>query len=111
MVNWLDQPGIGCCYAARNARPGSYGCSLLPLVRMLMIPGHTNIWVVFYPVVPWLGATGMGLLFGELLEKDAERAGRMAGWTGLGLLVLFVILRAIGGFGNLNEVPPGRWVS
>jgi uncharacterized membrane protein len=78
-----------------------------PLVRMLMIPGHTNSWVVFYPVVPWLGATGMGLLFGVLLDRDEERAGRMATWTGLGLLLLFVILRTIGGFRNLNEVPPG----
>ncbi len=83
------------------------GALYSPLVRMLVIPGHTNIWVVFYPVVPWLGATGMGLLFGELLERDADRAGRVAGWTGFGFLVLFVILRAIGGFGNLNEVPAG----
>jgi uncharacterized membrane protein len=49
----------------------------------------------------------MGLIFGELLEKDADRAGRMAGWAGLGFLMLFVILRAIGGFGNLNKVLPG----
>ena len=80
--------------------PDHTGTLYSPLVRMLVIPGHTNMWVVFYPVVPWLGATGMGLLFGELLGRDADRAGRMAGWTGLGFLMLFVILRAIGGFGN-----------
>jgi uncharacterized membrane protein len=78
-----------------------------PLVRMLLIPGHTNMWVVFYPVVPWLGATGMGLFFGEFLGRGSDRAGRVAGWTGLGFIVLFAILRAIGGFGNLNEVPAG----
>jgi len=87
--------------------PDHMGTLYSPLARMLVIPGHTNIWVVFYPVVPWLGATGMGLLFGELLRRDADRAGRMAGWTGLGFLMLFVILRAIGGFGNLNEAPAG----
>jgi uncharacterized membrane protein len=87
--------------------PDHTGTLYSPLVRMLMIPGHTNTWVVFYPVVPWLGATGMGLLFGDLLQRDAERAGRVAGWTGLGFLMLFVILRAIGGFGNLHEVPAG----
>jgi uncharacterized membrane protein len=95
--------------ATQLVTPGSDHTPVLhsPLVRMLLIPGHTNIWVVFYPVVPWLGVTGMGLLFGQLLERDADRAGRVAGWTGLGFLVLFVILRAIGGFGNLNEVPVG----
>jgi uncharacterized membrane protein len=80
-----------------------------PLLRLLIIPGHTNIWQIFYPVVPWLGATGLGLLFGKLLKRDTHRAGRVASCTGLGFLVLFVILRTTGGFGNLNEVPPG-WI-
>jgi uncharacterized membrane protein len=87
--------------------PDHTGALYSPLVRMLVIPGHTNILFVFYPVMPWLGATGMGLLFGKLLERDADRAGRVAGWTGLGFLVVFVVLRATGGFGNLNGVPAG----
>ena len=78
-----------------------------PLIRLLVIPGHTNMWLVFYPVLPWLGVTGLGLLFGRLLHRDADRAERVAGWTGLGFLVLFVIIRTTGGFGNLNEVPAG----
>jgi uncharacterized membrane protein len=80
-----------------------------PLSRLLIIPGHTNIWEIFYPVVPWLGATGLGLLFGELLRRDSYLARRVAIWTGIGLLILFVIARTTGGFGNLNEVPPG-WI-
>jgi uncharacterized membrane protein len=80
-----------------------------PLLRLLIIPGHTNIWEIFYPVVPWLGVTGLGLLFGELLKRDAHRAGRVAAWTGWGFLALFVIVRTTGGFGNLNEVSPG-WI-
>lgn len=80
-----------------------------PLLRLLIIPGHTDIWEIFYPVVPWLGATGLGLLFGELLKRDTYRAGRVAAWTGWGFLALFVIVRTTGGFGNLNEVPPG-WI-
>ncbi len=78
-----------------------------PLLRLLMVPGHTNIWLISYPVVPWLGATGLGLLFGELMKRDTHRAARLAGWTGLGFLVLFAIVRLTGGFGNLSEVPPG----
>jgi len=78
-----------------------------PLLRLLLIPGHTNVWQIFYPVVPWLGVVGMGLLFGELLKRDRDRAGRVARWTGLAFLVLFMIIRTTGGFGNLNEVPEG----
>jgi uncharacterized membrane protein len=78
-----------------------------PLLRLLIVPGHTNPWLISYPVVPWLGVTGMGLLFGELLKRDTHQAGRLAGWTGVGFLVLFVVVRITGGFGNLDEVPPG----
>jgi len=78
-----------------------------PLLRLLMVPGRTNLWLIPYPVVPWLGATGLGLLFGEFMKRDTHRAARLAGWTGLGFLVLFVIVRITGGFGTLNEVAAG----
>ena len=78
-----------------------------PLLRLLVIPGHTNIWQIFYPVVPWLGVAGLGLLFGELLKRDTQQAGRVAIWTGLIFLVLFMFIRITRGFGNLNEVPEG----
>ncbi len=89
--------------------PGSDHVATLysPLLRLVLIPGHTNIWEVFYPVVPWLGVAGLGLLFGELLKRDPTRAERIAHWTGLALLALFVIIRTMGGFGNLNLVPEG----
>jgi uncharacterized membrane protein len=89
--------------------PDRAGTLYSPLVRMLEIPGHTNIWLVFYPVVPWLGVTGLGLLFGKLLQRNSHRFGRIATWTGLGFFVLFVVVRALGGFGNLHEVP-GGWM-
>jgi uncharacterized membrane protein len=78
-----------------------------PLLRLLIIPGHTNIWEVFYPVVPWLGVTGLGLLFGKCLLKDGRGTGRVASWTAVGLLFLFLLIRKGGGFGNLNQVPTG----
>jgi uncharacterized membrane protein len=58
-------------------------------------------------VAPWLGVSGLGLLFGELLKRNSPLAGRIADRTGLAFLVLFIIIRAMGGFGNLNEVPEG----
>ncbi|HME46331.1 MAG TPA: heparan-alpha-glucosaminide N-acetyltransferase domain-containing protein [Syntrophorhabdales bacterium] len=89
--------------------PGSerIGALYTPLARSLIIPGHTNSWEVFYPVVPWLGVTGLGLLFGRLLKNDTHRAGRVAGPAGLACILLFVVVRAIGSVGNLNDVPSG----
>jgi uncharacterized membrane protein len=78
-----------------------------PLIRALLIPGHTNALEVLYPVVPWLGATGLGLIFGRLIQRLPERVARTALWTGLGLFFIFVVIRLNGGFGNLNEVPTG----
>ena len=78
-----------------------------PLIRALLIPGHTNMLLVLYPVVPWLGVTGLGLLFGRLLQRHAHRAAQVALWAGFGLLALFVVIRVAGGFGNLNGVPSG----
>ena len=78
-----------------------------PLIRALLIPGHSNMIEVLYPVVPWLGVTGLGLLFGRLLQRHGHRAARVALWTSLGFLTLFVMIRVAGGFGNLNDVPAG----
>jgi uncharacterized membrane protein len=78
-----------------------------PLLRILLIPGHTNGWTVFYPLIPWLGATGLGLLFGRLLLREPFRFGRIMGSAAAFCLILFVLVRGIGSFGNLNDTPPG----
>ncbi len=91
------------------ATPGPEAAATLysPVTRFLLIPGRTNNWVVFYPIVPWLGVTGLGLLFGKLLRNDIRRAGVVSGWTAIACMLLFAVIRAIGGFGNLNSVPAG----
>jgi uncharacterized membrane protein len=78
-----------------------------PILRVLIIPGYTNGWVVFYPAVPWLGVTGLGLLFGRLMHRKPFRAGTGAAWIALGSTILFILVRSLGAFGNLNVVPPG----
>jgi uncharacterized membrane protein len=78
-----------------------------PLLRILIIPGYTNGWTVFYPLIPWLGVTGLGLFFGRVLRREPLRAGRIAAWTAVGCLILFIVVRSIGTFENLDEVPSG----
>jgi uncharacterized membrane protein len=100
---------LAAVFVTQLAMPGPDHTATLypPLIRLLVIPGHTDMWQIFYPVVPWLGVAGLGLLFGRLLKENKDRAERVAGWTGLGFLVLFVIIRTTGGFGNLHEVSEG----
>jgi len=87
--------------------PDKSGAPFSPMLRLLLIPGYTGGLVVFYPVIPWLGVTGLGLLFGRLLREDPGRTRRLTGLTGIGLLLLFPVIRVSGGFGNLAEVPAG----
>lgn len=76
------------------------------IVRLLLIPGNTGILWVRNPLIPWLSATGLGVLFGQLLRQDPRRAGRSAGWTGLAFLGVFALTR-ITGLSNFNPPPPG----
>lgn len=81
-----------------------------PLARMVLIPGQTGILLVLYPIVPWLGVAGLGLAFGKWLVHDRRGAFRQLPIIGIGLLVLFLIVRALGGFGNFHS-PDGGWIA
>ena len=83
------------------------GALFSPILRLLLIPGRTDMLIVFYPLIPWVGVTGLGILFARPAKADPRRACRIAGFTGAALLLLFLVIRAAGGFGNLNEVPAG----
>lgn len=78
-----------------------------PWLRVLLVPGHTNLWQVAYPVVPWLTVIGLGILLGRGLLTDFAALRRHAAWGAGLLLLVFVLLRIAGGVGNLNVVPPG----
>lgn len=80
-----------------------------PLLRILFIPGQTGLWQSFYPLVPWLGITGFGILFGKLLHKKGEKAFRYILLAGVGFLVLFLLIRWTGGFGNFHPSENG-WI-
>ncbi len=44
-----------------------------PLLRLLLIPGQTGLICVMYPIIPWLGVTMWGMIFGKLLLTDEKR--------------------------------------
>ncbi len=80
-----------------------------PLLRMLLIPGHTGVWMVFYPTIPWLGITGLGMVLGRLLQGHHAKAARGLWLWGAAALVLFVSIRMLDGFGNFHRAAPG-WI-
>ena len=80
------------------------------VARALLIPGTTGNVLVYYPVIPWLGVTGLGLAFGRWLKRDRAQAYRGALIGGLIALALFVGLRALGGFGNIRSANGANWL-
>jgi uncharacterized membrane protein len=79
------------------------------VLRLLLIPGKTGPLLVAYPALAWLPCTLVGMAFARWLLDDRDRAfGRLA-LMGGSFLVLFGVLRAVGGFGNLTPPAPG-WI-
>jgi uncharacterized membrane protein len=81
-----------------------------PLLRLTIIPGHTNALQVYYPILPWFGLAGAGVAFGKLLLQDRARAYRAALIPGIIALTLFVLLRIMGGFGNIHPANSFAWI-
>src|SRR5262245_15927113 len=57
--------------------------------------------MVLYPALPWLPAMMLGWAFGQFLA-DREAPVRPMLLGGLGLLVLFAVVRGLDGFGNMG---------
>jgi uncharacterized membrane protein len=74
----IGSVGVVAIFAAWVLIPRADHAGVLypPWVRLLLIPGQTGTWQVFYPLIPWLGLTGLGLVFGRLLQADRSRAYR-----------------------------------
>ena len=71
--------------------------------------GDGTLWSN-YPILPWLELVVFGMLFGKWLRADEQKAYRQGLWIGLVLLVLFVILRAADGFGNIRPRAGDTWI-
>jgi len=84
----------------------------------LILPGKAGFLYTAYPIIPWLGMTGLGLTFARMLRANPSTAFPTAFYTGIGLLFLFVLLRLYDfgdfhhtgkgfiGFLNLTKYPP-----
>jgi len=76
----------------------------------LMRSGGTGeLWSNF-PALPWLELVVFGMLFGRWLLDDEKKAYQRGLWIGIGLLVLFTILRSADGFGNIRPREGNSWI-
>jgi len=85
--------------------------TLNPLLHLLLVPTpFTDNIVVYYPIVPWLGVTALGMAYAHWLIRDREQAYRAAWRIGVICLIAFILLRALDGVGNLRSSPGSDWI-
>jgi uncharacterized membrane protein len=84
--------------------------SVSTLSRLLIVPGGDRDLWVNYPPLPWLGLTLFGMAFGGWLVEDAQKAFDRAWKLGVVLLMVFVVLRVLDGFGNIRPRAGDSWI-
>jgi uncharacterized membrane protein len=90
--------------------PGRASGPYAPILHAWLIPGYTRSIYVLYPLMPWLGVTGLGMAYGRWLGRDRAGAYRAALGLGLIALLLFGPLRLLGGLGNVRPAQGSNWI-
>ena len=81
-----------------------------PLGLIFGFSGGTQTFWVNYPIIAWLEFVTLGMLFGHWFRNDPNLAFRRAMLGGLLLLVAFVPLRLMNGFGNIRPLQGDTWI-
>jgi uncharacterized membrane protein len=89
-----------------NIQPAAFG-AFAPLWHVLHVPGFVIPGILFiaYPLVPWIGVMALGYLIADLYRWEASRRRRFLISCGAAAVGLFIVLRALNGYGN-----PGPWL-
>ena len=90
--------------------PGLWRQAFSPITRLLLVPGgNLRLWVN-YPVLPWLELVTFGMVFGYWLLDDPRKAFERGFKLGCVLLLGFLLLRYLDGFGNIRPQEGNTWV-
>jgi len=103
--------GAAAIAASHLLLPAQPFAPVTPIMRLLLVPGLTAPIVVNYPLIPWLGVACLGMAFGRRLLADRAGAYRWALPIGAASVLLFVVLRLSGGFGNIRPTEGAGWVA
>lgn len=90
--------------------PEYAGTTYSLLARMVLVPGQTGMVLVLYPLLHWIGIAGLGLAFGKWIVRDRAGAFRWLPVTGIGCLIFFVVMRALG-LGDFHVPDDGGWIA
>jgi uncharacterized membrane protein len=103
--NSLDMIRVGPAPAPGAAGPGFWASMWMVLHQPGVIFFTPNIHgLVLYPLIPWIGVLAAGYAFGSLYQMESERRRHILFKLGAGLLIGFVMLRAVNVYGD-----PSRW--
>jgi uncharacterized membrane protein len=67
--------------------------------RILFLPGQSGVFIVSYPVLPWLGICGIGISIGRALISNQLRSVKLLAISGAALICAFLLGRTLG-FGS-----------
>ena len=93
-----------------SPHPGLWEQAFSPLTRLLLVPGGSGPLWVNYPILPWLELVTFGMLLGRWLLEIPPRAYRRAWRVGAAMLVGFVVIRLLNGFGNIRPRTGDTWI-
>ena len=80
-----------------------------PFLEIVLQPSNKGWLAVNYPIVPWLGVMGLGYACGSWIGTRPEGTTRFFLALGVLLLVAWLPVRLLGGYGNLTPYLGGDW--
>jgi uncharacterized membrane protein len=97
---------IGAHNLLDSIQPAAFG-AFAPLWHVLHVPGFVipGVLLVAYPLVPWIGVMALGYLIADVYRWEAWRRRRFLIACGAAAVAVFIVLRALNGYGN-----PEAWV-
>jgi len=91
--------------------PNDWGREYSPLFLVTVQPGGDSTLWSNYPILPWLELVVLGILFGKWLIDDEAKAYQKALMLGVSSIVIFAIIRALNGFGNIRPRIGNDWIA
>lgn len=80
-----------------------------PFLEIALQPNTGGWLAVNYPILPWLGVMGLGCACGHWIAGKPQWTTKLFLSLGAFLLLLWVPLRALGGYGSLTPYQGGDW--
>lgn len=89
-----------------QAKPPGLGASIWMILHQPGVIFFTPkvYGLVLYPLIPWIGVLAAGYCFGAIYQWEPQRRQRFLFKLGAAMLVGFVVLRGLNGYGD-----PSKW--